>query len=229
MKKRNKAGFTRTELIVVCAVLSLLVVVFYGMVWCSHAMSGVGATAMKNKGRSIWIAVVTANSEREPIGLSAVWPKELGFDASHTSTEYFRLLMSDDPAALTNGYHLPICEDLRPEFFGGSCSGVPLATTNTTFTSKNNAWQALCVSTQTPPEVAFLVTRNVEMGKRVNELSSLKFNRHALDQNLRHRCIYVTCGGACIDMRENWINMPAGHANILEAMGTNKTYDVMYP
>lgn len=104
-----------------------------------------------------------------------------------------------------------------------------MATTNTNFTSKNNAWQTICVSTQTPSEVAFLVTRNVEMGRHVNELSSIKFNRHALDQNLRWRCIYVTCGGACIDLREKYMNMPSGRSHILDGMGTNANYDVMYP
>ena len=228
MRTNSEAGFTRTELIVVCVVVGIVVLVLHGMMWFTHAVSCATSTGMKNRGRSIWLDVVTASSEREPLGLSSVWPKDLGFDASRTSTEYFRLLMSGDAHTNSDGVLQPICEDLHAGHLGGE--GVPCAESRETFTSTNNAWQVLCVSTQTPAEVTFLVTRNVDVGRHVNALSSVKFNQDAPYRHDRdRRCVYVTCGGGCYDVRERYLHAPSGFSKLFGSMGTNSTYDVMRP
>ncbi|MEI6210470.1 MAG: hypothetical protein WCR06_02465 [bacterium] len=230
MQKHRKAGFTRTELIVVCVVVALLALALHGAMGFMQSISGAKGTAMKNRARGIWTSVISANAERDPLGLPAVWPKDLGFDACRTSTEYFSLLMRDDPSVLSNGVHSQICEDLRAPTLGGT--GLPIAANRETFTSKNNAWQVICVSTQTPPDVMFLLSRNVDVGKHVNARTPVRLNRKSPYKS--DRCFYVTCGGACMDRREKYLNRipPANSCEtggILYDMGTNTTYDVMLP
>ena len=135
------------------------------------------------------------------------------------------------PSGLTNDPQVPICEDLKPNCLGGA--GVPCAESVDSFTSKNNAWNVVCVSTQTPAkdvnlsEVAFLITRNVTIDRHVNALSTLKLSKNTPVRI--NRCVYLTYGGACIDRREKWMNTPAGLSCVFEGMGTNTTFDVMFP
>lgn len=232
MRTPEQSGFTRTELIVVVIVVVILALVLYPYI--RNDIEQASSTSMKGRGRGIWCAVVTANAEREPLGLPSVWPKDLGFDASRTSTEYFRMLMSDDQAGTTNGPRGPICEDLKPGIFGGG--GVPGADSVSSFNSANNAWNVICVSTQTPnnelnsPGVPFLITRNVTMGHRVNALSTLTFNKTSpFKKSPLKRCVYVTVGGGCIDLRKEYLTLPSGRSAVLEGMGTNTLYDVMFP
>jgi len=229
MRTRNNAGFTRNELIAVVVVVTLLALVIYPAI--SAAIDQAASTAMKSKGRGIWTAVLSASEERRLAGEGPAWPRELGFDVSRTSTEYFRQLMSDYPTGMTNGLHGPMCEDLKPYALGGA--GVPCADSVAVFTSKNNAWDVVCVGTQTSAneqnigDVPFLITRNVTVGRHVNALSSLDFNKRS---PLRiRRCVYLTYGGACIDRRKEYLNAPSGLSCVLEGLGTNATGDVMFP
>ena len=42
------------------------------------------------RGAGVWIAILSANSEREGSGKPPVWPQDLRFDHTRTSTDYFR-------------------------------------------------------------------------------------------------------------------------------------------
>lgn len=235
MRTPEQSGFTRTELIVVVVVLVILGLVLYPIV--RSARNQAVSTTMKNRGRAIWVNVICGDSCREPMGLQSIWPKNQGFDASRTSTEYFRALMSDCPIGITDRPgetirpHGPICEDLNPSIIGGG--GVPQAHSLSSFSSTNNAWIVICASTQTQNVerngryVPFLITRNVTMGRQVNALSSFTFNEKS---PLRiQRCTYVTVGGACFDWNEKYLSLPSGRSVVLEGMGTNTVYDVMFP
>jgi len=229
MKTQNRVGFTRNELLVVVVVVVILALVLYPIIRTAREQAV--SASMKSRTRGIWCAVISVNAERQPLGLPSVWPKDLGFDSSHTSTEYFRMLMSDDQTGTTNEPSGPICADLKPSIFGGG--GVPVADSVSSFSSANNAWNVICVSTQTPnnelngPGVPFLITRNVTMGHRVNGLSPL-----VLSEKSRlwiHRCVYLTVGGGCFDRRKEYLSLPSGRSAVLEDMGTNTVYDVMFP
>ncbi|MFZ4395817.1 MAG: hypothetical protein ACOYOU_09355 [Kiritimatiellia bacterium] len=110
--------------------------------------------------------------------------------------------------------------------------GVPHADSLAAFSSTNNAWYVVCVGTQVLAEglssdVTFLVTRNVAIGRHVNALSPMKFDKRS---PLRiKRCVYLTVGGACIDRKEQYMYTAEGVPVIFADMGTNTTYDVMYP
>ena len=227
MNIRDREGFTRRELIVVVVSLALVALVSYPGIHASVEQAV--STSMKSNGRSIWLGVVTANEERKPFGLPAVWPKDIGFDSSRSSTEYFRMLLSDYPTGMTNEPNGPIAEDLKPSRFGGA--GVPHAETMSGFTSKNNAWYVICVSTQTEVliggDVPFLITRNVEIGRHVNASSSVTFTKKS--PLWIRRCVYLTCGGGCFDRRKKYLGAPGDPDYVLNGMGTNTSYDVMYP
>ncbi len=228
MKSQRIAGFTHVELIAVIVVVAILALVIHPQIRNSVELAV--STSMKGKGRGIWTSVLSATAERELVGLGSVWPKDLGFDASHTSTEYFHMLMSDNPSTITNMPSGPIAEDLRPAALGGG--GVPYADSLADFSSTNNAWHVVCGGVQTPGsrmiyEAAFLISRNVTIGRQVNALSPMKFDKQS---PLRiRRCVYLTFGGACIDQKEQYMYTAAGVPVIFADMGTNTTYDVMYP
>ena len=133
--------------------------------------------------------------------------------------------MSEDPLAKTNGLQGPACVDIGPRSFGGA--GVPCADTLGTFTGKNNAWQALCVSNQTPPDVPFLITRNLAMGHQVNAASPVNFDKKT--PLWIGRYVYQTCGGGCFDLRAKYLYKSAGISYAFESLGTNTAIDVMKP
>ena len=226
MKKPEQSGFTLPELIVMVVVVVFLALFLDSTVCGTSAIEQAASSAMKNKGRGIWKAVLTANAERELFGLPSVWPKDLGFDASRTSTEYFRMLIQPET----------MCENLKPGIFGGG--GVPVADSVSSFSSANNAWNVICVSTQTPNNetnslgVPFLITRNVTMGRQVNALSPLTFDKRSPFKKppfRNQRCVYVTVDGGCFDRRKEYLSLPSGWSAVLEGMGTNTVYDVMFP
>jgi hypothetical protein len=229
MKTPKQSGFTRTELIVVVVAVVLLALVLYPIIRAESEKASI--TSMKGRGRGIWCLIMNTNSQRMSMGMDSIWPRDLGYNSSRTSTEYFRMLMSDDRTGTTNEPINPICEDLKPAIFGGK--GVPVADSVSSFSSPNNAWNVICVSTQTPnselnaTEVPFLITRNVTMGRRVNALSPLTFNEKS--PLWIHRYVYVTVGGGCFDRSKKTLTLPSGRSAVLEGMGTNTLYDVMFP
>ena len=236
MYSRGEKGFTRYELIAVGAVVTILVLALYPAIMRAAHVSG--SVIARIKARQIWAQVIGANAEREPWGLPPVWPRDLGFDATRTSTEYFRLLMSDDPAAASNGVHRPICEGLQPMWFGCRNSGIPCADSIAHFTSANNAWQVICVGAETSTEkTAFLVTRNVDMGAHVNKRTTLKLNNKSSFSTPAYETpngVFITCGGACFDLPEKYLNCglqgsPSYGTGLLNGLDTNITYDVMQP
>ena len=214
----RRSGLTMIEAIVILVVMLVLASAF-DLFFDSSSIDAAKATMMKNRGRGIWVAVVSANAEREASGTNDVWPKDLGFDKSRTSTEYFRLLMSDTNGCTTTNQSQQVASDLRTDMLGGV--GVPYAASPGSFTKANNAWAALCVGDDTPSEEPFLVTRNVDIG-RVASASSAITLKEAKPFG-RERAVWVTRGGGIFDTRTKFLT------NSLHFGFSNATYDVMYP
>ena len=216
MNARNHAGFTRNELIAVLGVVVLVALVLFP--WIRSQVESAVATHMKNESCGVWLAVISANSEREPAGLKSVWPKQLGFDASRTSTEYFRWLMSDSNGVIAADAQYQVCSDLKPEMLSGA--GVPAADSAAAFSRANNAWSVLCVGEETASEVPFLVSRNVDLGRQTSTSSPVSLNG---EMPFRHRrLVWTTRGGGIFDARAKYLPM------LREAMGTN-VMDVLRP
>ena len=121
-------------------------------------------TAEMNKGRMIWLSVVSANAEREVLEMPSVWPTT-GYA---TSTDYFKYLMGwamnvNRPTAYTPG-SVAICEDLKTLVLAGL--NIPPASDPGAFGSTNNAWCVVATDEkeqQVPPETPLLFTRNIEV------------------------------------------------------------------
>ena len=201
MNLRKKA-FTLVEMLVVIMIISLLAAALFPAI--SGALGQAKSTAMKNKGRGIWVGVVSANSEREALSMSSVWPT---FSYA-TSSDYFKYLMGNNNGTLVS----PVCEDLKPATLAGS--GVPAAADPLSFGGGNNAWCfAAPASSNVASEDAFVFTRNIDVVTQTGaggttkscDTASLTTEPTKLGNFSLNRGVFVTYGGACIDRRDKYI------------------------
>lgn len=218
----RRKGFTLVEMLVVIMIIAILAAALFPAI--SAAIAQAKATAMKNKGRGVWTAVLSANAEREPLGMQQVWPAFITFK---TSTDYFKCLLGWTPASppTWSGTGTPICEDLKPTVLSGS--GMVTATDPGSFSDANNAWCILAL-TNAPAEDAFIFSRNIDFDSGIASGSPVKNSNISVllptsDSKAGsfslNRGIYVTYGGACIDRREKY--MP------LDAQGVNQTNNLV--
>src|SRR5690606_6978319 len=84
------AGRPFTCALPACLLLFLLV----PWAWVLSAVDAARVTRMKSRNRGIWISLAAESDERASAGLPPLWPKDLGFTGSESSTSYFRRLLS---------------------------------------------------------------------------------------------------------------------------------------
>jgi len=159
---------------------------------------------MKNKGRGIWIAIVSANAEREAIRQGPLWPHEArlpieqGGAGLHfaTATEYFKELMAgDDPDH-------PLASDLCPELL--SDGGYP-STNITLLTAQNIAWRVTDVSESFADGDAFLISKDIPPVAR----SGASTNRVTLSRSgpfKGKRVVWISRGGGTFDARAKFVS-----------------------
>ncbi len=214
-RTESRAGLTLVE---VCVLVVCVVILAAALVPATPSSDMSRATAMKCKGRSIWVAVISANSDVESHGgTNTFWPKAMGFDKSRTSTEYFRVLMShtnDCPTTYINQHFTP---NLTSIPFSGS--GVPNAASNEQFTKDNNAWSVVCVGDESAGEAPFLITRNVDVGSQINAATSPKLAK--IYPFKQEHAVWVTRGGATFDAGPHYVT--AAHLFPIEPLPKNWT------
>jgi len=124
-------------------------------------------TAMKNRARGIWIAVVTANAEREIHDLSMLWPLDLEKENNKTfdsAEAYFTYLMSDGQGdKILRDPSERIVSDLRPEMVGGPGMKFEFKPGLRVLPPGSSAWHVVCVSDDDPADMPFLISRNVKV------------------------------------------------------------------
>lgn len=179
-----------------------------------------GDMMLLSYGRGIHCAIINANSEQEAKGSGALWPKDLGFDRSHSSTEYFRRLMSDETGRPATDSATRIVSDLTPQMLGSH--GVRKAESILDFHPENNAWIVICVGSKSPPDTAFLVSRNVDLGRTADSLSRISIVKSPITSP-RKRVVWITVDGGAFEASPEFVT----GAKLFPA--TNETYDVMYP
>ena len=213
-----RKGFTLVEMLVVIAIIAILAAALFPAI--QSAIDSAKATAMKNKGRGVWIAVTSANSEREPLGKTALWPALINGSTNSTSSKYFTYLMSDGSVDMAgapvglNSEQDRLCSDLKPDMLAGA--GVTAASDAATFgtlsaaagaqNSNPNAWNVFIISDGSQSDAPFMLTRNVTFTSMTGIDSNSVPNFNAgLSPFGEKRAVWVTRGGGCFDARKKYV------------------------
>lgn len=199
-------GFTLVEMLVVIAIIAILAGALFPAI--SNAMDSARATAMKNKGRGIWSAILSANMEREPLNLGPLWPVETKKDTGDSSAKYFTYLLSDGETTteVAGTADDRLVSDLTPEAL--IAQGIQPHTGGGAVPDKNIAWRVAEIGDTAPAELPFLVSKNVDD----NELSSAKDENDKARITLmegkpfgRKRAVWVAKGGGIFDARPKYL------------------------
>ena len=155
----------------VCSIpaLGILAAILFPAI--SSARLHANAAAVSSKGREICIGIVSANTEREPLGLPSVWPKtalpagttsqkkDISSTVFKTSTEYFKAL-ADEENYGTDKWS-PYISGFDYTRLAGA--GVPPCT-DRNLTAANNMWSIAANLTDADNDVIpILITRNVDV------------------------------------------------------------------
>jgi len=172
MKSVRAQGFSLVELLVLVGVLGIFSAVLLPAI--SNAVLQSDLTDVGLRGRDIFVAITSANSQRKLLGLESVWPKTLldgwterePIDISKmtfsSSTDYFRVLADGD--------HMGTA-DWNPYVVGFDYSklsgvGVPAPVGSERLTSENNMWViAANVREEMPDILPVLVARNFDCSR----------------------------------------------------------------
>lgn len=228
MSKNGQQGFNVIELVVVTTAVTLLALVLVTAM--TDALKRSHITAVRARGRDIYVAITGANTEREPLGLPPVWPADPGFytnaapgDISSlnfaTSTDYFRRLFDEERVG-TKAWSPYVTDFVYAKLAG---AGVPACETGK-LTAENNMWTiAKNVPKEVSDSVPLLVTRNIDAASlpaKVAESDATKVLRFDNEWETPFGPCYfviVSAGGACYAANK-------GHMSYREAFRGQK-YD----
>lgn len=207
--KKMTQGFTLVEMLVVIAIISILAASLFPAI--SSAMDMARATALKTKGKGIWNAIRVANSEREPLGKTSLWPKDLEDNDklksyAGSSEKYFQFLLSNGDGNPTDDAEDRIVEDLSYDSL--SAQGVQTATSSSEFNKDHMAWRVGKVNESSPGELPFIVTKNVEgtsfSCSGADDEAKITLNEEKPFGN--KRAVWITIGGASKDARKKYFD-----------------------
>ena len=198
-------GFTLVEMLVVIAIIAILAAALFPAI--SNAMDAARATAMKNKGRGIWAAILSANMEREPLNLGPLWPAELKGETGDSS-KYFTYLLSDgeNTTTISGTSDDRLVSDLTPESL--IAQGIQPHTGSGAVADKNIAWRVAEISDTTPGEIPFLFSKNVEdneLQSAANETDNARISLTEGKPFGKKRAVWVSKGGGIFDARSKYL------------------------
>jgi type II secretory pathway pseudopilin PulG len=182
----HKSSFNLASLVVIVVLLGLLTAALLPAVSASHRVGNMSSVAAR--GRDIYIAITSANTDREPLGLPAVWPQSNppttnAVDISKmnftNSTDYFWALYDGDHLGATN--HNPYIKGFDFSKLAGA--GVKVHTGQGRLKPENNMWTiAKNVRDEMEDIMPVLVSRNLAAESLVADLTTISDRRLFFDE-----------------------------------------------
>jgi len=203
-----------------CVIVMILFVVVIFPALPGAGMNTARATALKQRGRFVWLAISAANMERDLHGQFSLWPEDLEaklgkpFDSAEA---YFTYLMSNVESGKIE--HDPIkrvVPDLKPEMLTGP--GLRVAT-DSNLSSNANAWHVVCAGDESLAEMPLFISRNVKVSEirysTEAELAASRDWRNATNNVLSINkkikpfgdtlAVWVSRGGNAMDARQKYL------------------------
>ena len=144
------------------------------------AVAHAGVNPLSSRGKDIYVAIVNANTEREPLGFGSIWPKagernEAGEDITQmtfeNSSDYFTVLI--DGERMDTPEWSPYAHGLDWSRFAGN--GVRPKKRRGRLTAANNAWIiAANVTDEMPDILPILISRNVDPDSLIPQEGDLR-------------------------------------------------------
>ncbi|MBO7166211.1 MAG: type II secretion system protein [Kiritimatiellae bacterium] len=179
--KLTKKGFTLVELLVVIGILGILMGALFPAI--TSAMIKANMSACSMRGRNLFVAITSANTEREAAGLGSVWPRTQAAEAGAAG---------GDKDISENGYSsaymyfndlFDVKDMNKPEEWSPFVTGVDLTclsgagvapvAAGSELVANNVGW---CVGANVQDElediVPILVSRNINCGELLKEYAS---------------------------------------------------------
>jgi prepilin-type N-terminal cleavage/methylation domain-containing protein len=217
MTFRKAKGFTLVEMLVVIAIIAILAAALFPQI--QNAIDQARSTAMKQKGRGVWVGVVSANNEREVLSLGPVWPSELGITLG---TEYFAALLKKnitDSAPATTPEDQLVSDAKTDLFSGGKFNPPANATPPISPTKDNIAWRVFNASALSGGSDAFMVTKDFTVSVTACETNT-PITLSSDGPFKGRRIVWVTVGGGTFDARKKY----AAYCDRLMGGTTNKIH-----
>jgi hypothetical protein len=201
MSEHEQSEISLVEVLVVIAVTGALAWVI--VQWLAAAGDSARTSALKNRGRGIWVSIISANMEREPFKRCPLWPYEFTLPvdqggAGQTcagASDYFRKLMEGDRP------ESQLVTDLKPEMLASS--GFYPAASAATLTPANIAWRVAEVSEGFASGDAFMITKDLAAVARSGASNDvITLSRRGPYKG--KRVVWVTRGGGVYDARRKY-------------------------